>query len=232
MQARSSPQRIQISNMHSLLLLISAGLGTAAFISLAILGWGGLRPFFSHAPLTALTVVTVVLTIASMFTAGNLSPGVREDRSNRWVLAAFAALGILTGWLPALTDRLDWGTIDGDTTRWCGVVIYTMGGVLRLWPVFVLGNRFSGLVAIQPEHRLVTTGPYRWIRHPSYLGMLLCVLGWALAFRSLAGVLLAAATVVPVIARMDAEEALLIGAFGEQYWTYRVRTARLLPGIY
>ncbi|UWU66271.1 hypothetical protein [Bradyrhizobium sp. NC92] len=162
--------------MHSLLLLITAGLGTAAFIALAILGWGGLRPFFSHAPLTVLTVVTVVLTIASMFTAGNLSPGVREDRSNRWVLAAFAVLGILIGWLPALTDRLDWGTIDGDTTRWCGVVIYTMGGVLRLWPVFVLGNRFSGLVAIQPEHRLVTTGPLS-SRHASMCpGLGPCVL--------------------------------------------------------
>ncbi|MDA9408078.1 methyltransferase family protein [Bradyrhizobium sp. CCBAU 45384] len=219
--------------LHALAsLVITAALGTAAFISLAILGWGGLRPFFAHAPLTALTVVTVVLTVAAMFTAGNLSSGVREDRSNRWVLAAFAALGILIGWLPAFTDRLDWGTIDGDTTRWCGVVVYTTGGVLRLWPVFVLGNRFSGLVAIQPEHRLVTTGPYRRIRHPSYLGMLLCVLGWALAFRSMAGVLLAAATIMPVVGRMNAEEALLIDAFGEQYRSYRARTARLLPGIY
>lgn len=232
MQGRWSSQQIQIGNMPSLSLLITAGLGTAAFIALAILGWGGLRPYFSHAPLTALTVVTVVLTVASMFTAGNLSSGVREDRSNRWVLAVFAALGIIIGWLPAFTDRLDWGTIDGDATRWCGVVVYTMGGALRLWPVFVLGNRFSGLVAIQPEHRLVTTGPYRWIRHPSYLGMLLCVLGWALAFRSLTGVLLAAATIVPVVARMNAEEALLIEAFGDQYRSYRTRAARLLPGIY
>lgn len=215
MQDRWSSKHIQIGNMPSLSLVTTAMLGTAGFVALAIFGWGGPRPFFAHAP--ALTVVTVVLTVASMFTAGNLSSGVRDDRSNRWVLAVFAALGIIIGWLPAFTDRLDWGMIDGDTTRWCGVVVYTMGGVLRLWPVFVLGNRFSGLVAIQPGHRLVTTGPYRWIRHPSYLGMLLCVLGWALAFRSLAGVLLAAATIVPVVARMNAEEALLIEAFGEQY---------------
>ncbi|MBR0913886.1 methyltransferase family protein [Bradyrhizobium japonicum] len=220
------------SNTRSLTLVLTAGLGTAAFIALAILGWGGTRPFFSHSPLTALTGVTVSLTVASMFTAGNLSSGVREDRSNRWVLAAFVAIGVLIGWLPAFTDRTDLGTIDGNATRWSGVVIYTIGGVLRLWPVFVLGNRFSGLVAIQPEHRLVTTGPYRRIRHPSYLGMLICILGWALAFRSLAGVFLAAATVVPVVARMNAEEALLIGAFGDEYRSYRDRTARLLPGIY
>jgi protein-S-isoprenylcysteine O-methyltransferase Ste14 len=168
-------------NVPPLTLAITAVLAASGFLGLAILGWGGLQPFFSHAPLTALTVATALLTVASMFTAGNLSSGVREDRSNGWVLAAFAILGLLIGWVPALTDRMDWGTIDGDTTRWLGVAIYMIGGVVRLWPVFVLGNRFSGLVAIQPGHRLVTTGPYRRIRHPSYLGMLISVLGWALS---------------------------------------------------
>lgn len=216
----------------ALRLAITAMLGTSAFLALAILGWGGLQPFFSRAPLTALTVVTAVLTVAAMFSGGNLSSGVREDRSNRWVLAAFAILGILIGWLPAFTDRLNWGTIDGDRVRWTGVVIYTIGGVVRLWPVFVLGNRFSGLVAIQPGHRLVTTGLYRHIRHPSYLGMLICVLGWALTFRSIAGVALAVAMIVPVVARMNAEEALLVDTFGEEYRAYRAGTARLLPGVY
>lgn len=216
----------------SLRLAITAVLGTSAFLALAILGWGGLQPFFSHAPLAAITVVTAVLTVAAMFTAGNLSSGVREDRSNRWVLAAFAIFGLLIGWLPAFTDRLDWGTIDGDMTRWLGVAIYTIGGAVRLWPVFVLGNRFSGLVAIQPGHRLVTTGLYRHIRHPSYLGMLICVLGWALTFRSIAGMALAVAMIVPIVARMNAEEALLADAFGEEYRTYRAGTARLLPGLY
>ena len=213
-------------------LAITAVLGTSAFLGLAILGWGGLQPFFSHTPLTALTVVTALLTAASMFTAGNLSSGVREDRSNRWVLAAFAILALLIGWVPALTDRMDLGTIDGDATRWLGVAIYTIGGVVRLWPVFVLGSRFSGLVAVQRGHRLVTTGLYRRIRHPSYLGMLICVLGWALSFRSLAGVALAVGTIVPVIARMNAEETLLTDTFGEEYRNYQAGTARLLPGLY
>jgi len=213
-------------------LVMAAGFGTTAFIALAILGWGGLRSFFSHVPLAVLTLVTAILTVASMFSSGNLSSGVREDRSNRWLLAAFGLLGLLIGWLPAFSDRIDWGTADGNTMRWAGVAIYTIGGMLRLWPVFVLGNRFSGLVAIQPEHRLVTTGPYRRIRHPSYLGMLICVFGWALAFRSLAGVVLAAATIAPVIARRNAEETLLIDAFGEAYRKYRSETDRLVPGIY
>jgi protein-S-isoprenylcysteine O-methyltransferase Ste14 len=213
-------------------LAIAAVLGAGAFVALAIIGWGGLRPFFSHASLTALTVVTCLLTAASMFTVGNLSPGVREDRANRWVLLVFAILGVLIGWLPAYTDRLDWGTFDGDGVRWVGVALYAVGGVLRLWPVFVLGNRFSGLVAIQPGHSLVTSGLYRRIRHPSYLGMLICIVGWALAFRSAMGLLLALATLVPVIGRVRSEEALLAAEFGQEYQAWCSRTARLLPGVY
>ena len=56
------------------------------------------------------------------------------------------------------------------------------GGALRLWPVFVLGHRFSGLVAIQRGHTLVTTGVYSVIRHPSYLGLLVSSLDGLLRF--------------------------------------------------
>ena len=87
--------------------------------------------------------------------------------------------------------------------------MYAGGGALRLWPVFVLGRRFSGLVAIQPGHTLVTDGLYSRIRNPSYLGLLILSLGWALAFRSGAGVLLAALNIPPLIARMNSEERLL-----------------------
>jgi protein-S-isoprenylcysteine O-methyltransferase Ste14 len=104
---------------------------------------------------------------------------------------------------------------------------------LRLWPVVVLGSRFSGLVAIQPNHRLVTGGLYGVIRHPSYLGLLLNALGWALAFRSMVGVLLTALLLVPLIARIAAEERLLQSQFGDEYDAFRARTrARLIPGIY
>jgi len=62
----------------------------------------------------------------------------------------------------------------------------------------VLGHRFSGLVAIQPGHVLATCSIYGVIRHPSYLGLLLKVLGWALGFRSGVGVLLAPLNLLPL----------------------------------
>jgi protein-S-isoprenylcysteine O-methyltransferase Ste14 len=209
-----------------------AVVGTLAYLGLAILGWGGFAPFFSHPALVALTVVLFALTGVALFSGGNLSPGEREDRGNRWVLAAFGVLGLLAAYLPAYTDRREFWTLDGDAVRWLGVVLFAVGGALRIWPVFVLGRRFSGLVAIQPGHTLVTGGVYGVIRHPSYLGLLIGSLGWALAFRSGVGVLLTVLLIPPLLARIRAEEALLRTQFGDAYDAYRRRTSRLIPGIY
>jgi len=206
--------------------------GTAAYLGLAILGWGGFAAFFSHPALIALAIVLFALSGAALFAGGNLSPGEREDRGNRWVLVAFGVIGLLAAYLPAYTDRTEFWTIDGDAVRWLGVVLFAAGGALRLWPVYVLGHRFSGLVAIQPGHRLVTTGIYSFIRHPSYLGLLVNSLGWALAFRSGVGLLLTALTIPPLLARIGAEERLLRSQFGAAYDAYRARTSRMIPGIY
>lgn len=207
-------------------------LGSLAYLGIAVLGWGGVGPFFAHPARVALAVVLMALAVAAVFSGGNVSSGVREDRGNRWVLGAFGVLGLLAGYLPAYTERIGFWTIDGDTMRWIGVVLFAAGGALRLWPVFVLGNRFSGLVAIQPGHTLVTTGIYAVIRHPSYLGFMISSLGWVLAFRSGVGVVLTALMIPPLMARIRAEEALLRAEFGKEYEAYRERTWHLIPWVY
>jgi protein-S-isoprenylcysteine O-methyltransferase Ste14 len=207
-------------------------LGGLAYLILPILGWGGFRPFFSRPALTTLAIVVIVACIAAFFAGGNVSSGEREDRGNRWVLVVFTIVGVLLGYVPALTDRLNFWTIDGETTRWIGVALFAIGCVVRLWPVAVLGKRFSGLVAIQKDHALQTTGIYSVIRHPSYLGLLITLLGWALAFRSVIGILIGALLVPALVGRMNAEEALLRSQFGTEYDAYRARTKRLIPGLY
>ncbi|WP_029047829.1 isoprenylcysteine carboxylmethyltransferase family protein [Cupriavidus sp. amp6] len=206
--------------------------GTVAYLAIAIAGWGGIGAFFAHPARVALTIVLFALAVAALFSGGNISSGMREDRGNRWVLGAFGVLGLLAAYLPAYTDRIGFWTLDGDTVRWIGVALFAAGGVLRLWPVFVLGRRFSGLVAIQPGHTLVTTGIYGVIRHPSYLGFVISSLGWVLGFRSGVGVVLTLAMVPVLLARIRAEEALLLDQFGDEYAAYRARTRRLLPGLY
>jgi protein-S-isoprenylcysteine O-methyltransferase Ste14 len=218
--------------MKALTRLLFLVLGTGVYFALAVLGWGGAAAFFAHPALVALGVVSVAMVVAAFFAGGNISSGEREDRGNRWVLAAFGMIGLLGAWLPAYSDRKNFWIIDGDALRWLGVALYAVGGALRLWPVYVLGNRFSGLVAIQPGHTLVTGGIYRVIRNPSYLGLLLNSLGWALTFRSWIGVILTAVTLVPLVARMNSEERLLRSQFGEEYDAYRAKTSRLIPGVY
>jgi protein-S-isoprenylcysteine O-methyltransferase Ste14 len=163
---------------------------------------------------------------------GGISTGEKEDRSNRWVLAAFSVIALMMSYFSAYTDRVGFWTLDGDAMRWMGVVVCAAGGVLRIVPVYVLRNRFSGLVAIQAGHRLETRGIYRTIRNPSYLGLLISSLGWVLAFRSVVGVILTAALLVPLVARIRAEERLLREHFGSEYETYCARTWRLLPRVY
>ena len=207
-------------------------MSSLAYLALAVVGSGGIASFFAVPARIALVVVFLAIVVVAIFAGGNVSPGVREDRSNRWVLVPFTLLGLLDGYLPAATEHREFWVLDGDAVRWVGIVLYAVGGALRLWPVFVLGNRFSGLVAIQPGHTLVTGGIFRFIRNPSYLGLLVNMLGWALAFRSGVGVLIAALIIPPLVARIRAEERLLRSQFGDEYVAYCARTSRLLPGIY
>jgi len=204
----------------------------AAYLGLAIAGAGGPARFFSYPPLIAVTLVTIALGFTALFGEAHVGSGVKEDRSNRWVIPVLTALGLIDAWLPAYTDRIDFLTFGGEATRWLGFFLYTIGGVLRLAPVFVLGRRFSGLVAIQPGHRLVTTGLYGIIRHPSYLGLFVLTLGWGLAFRSGVGVIIAGLMLVVLFARISAEERLLSDTFGAEYDAYRRRTWRLVPYVY
>lgn len=218
--------------MATLRLALLTAFSLALFFGAAIVGDGGPARFFSQPPLVALTGVTIALGIAAMFTQGHIGSGVREDRSNRWVLMAFTVLGLALAYVPALCDRLDVLTFGGDVVRWLGVAIYAAGGVLRLAPVFVLGRRFSGLVAIQPDHRLVTDGLYGVIRHPSYLGLLATGVGWSLALRGGVGLVITALILIVLVARMNAEERLLEDTFAAEYAAYRARTWRLVPYVY
>jgi protein-S-isoprenylcysteine O-methyltransferase Ste14 len=206
--------------------------GAVAYYALPIWGWGGFAPFFRHSALSALTIAYFAIAIAALFCGGNLSPGVREDRSNRWVLPAFLALGLAMGFIPAWDDRHHFLTFGGEALRWAGVALYALGAALRLWPVVALGDRFSGLVAIQRGHELLTSGPYAYIRHPSYLGLMISLVGWAFAFRSGSGLVIAALTLLPLLARIDAEERLLQSEFGVDYDAYRARTWRMIPGLW
>ncbi|MGH7094060.1 MAG: methyltransferase family protein, partial [Stellaceae bacterium] len=94
-----------------------------------------------------------------------------------------------------------------------------------------LGRNWSGKVVVKEDHSLVRDGPYRWVRHPIYTGMLLALLGTALAIGEWRGFLALACALVGVLFRVHAEEARMAETFSE-YAQYRLRTSALVPGIY
>jgi protein-S-isoprenylcysteine O-methyltransferase Ste14 len=113
-----------------------------------------------------------------------------------------------------------------------GLLLFFAGSLFRLAAVFVLGRRFSGLVAIQPDHQLKTDGLYRYIRHPSYAGLIASTLGLVLIFRSAIGLIFVILLFLFLVSRMNDEERFLEAHFGEEYRNYRLKTRRLVPLIY
>lgn len=117
--------------------------------------------------------------------------------------------------------------------RETGYGLFVLGLVLRWHAVFYLGRFFTTNVAIAADHRVIDSGPYRFIRHPSYAGALLAVFGFGLTFQNWACLLI---IFVPCFVvnqwRIRIEEQALLAALGEPYRNYLQRTKRLIPLVY
>ena len=144
------------------------------------------------------------------------------------VIASSIGAGLmiaLWGVGPRLPRGFPWGA--------ASVGVFALGAALRWWAVVHLGRFFTVDVTVAADHRVIDTGPYRVMRHPSYTGVLMQFAGWAL---SLGNVLALPVVVVPILLgllyRIRVEEAALRGALGEEYSTYCRRTKRLVPGVY
>ena len=115
---------------------------------------------------------------------------------------------------------------------WMGVILGLLGLALRLWAVLTLRERYTRTLLIQDEHSIERGGPYRWIRHPGYLGSLLCLNGIALASGNCSTLLASlAATWVAYSYRIKVEDAMLLRSLGRPYAIYRSEVRALLPCV-
>jgi len=115
---------------------------------------------------------------------------------------------------------------------WMGVAFGICGLGLRLWAVLTLRDRYTRTLLVQDEHSVERGGPYQWVRHPGYLGSLLCLNGIAVASGNSVTLLASLATTWGAYSyRIRVEDAMLVAAFGRFYGEYRRQVRALVPSF-
>lgn len=158
--------------------------------------------------------------------------GTKQDKSTLGVLWLVIMASVVAG----IYVDLNWRAAAlplGKILAFAGVVLFVAGLVLRWWAIVTLGRFFTVDVVVEKDHEVVERGPFRSVRHPSYAGVLLAFVGFALTLRNWAALLI---ILVPIFAvfmrRMKVEEEALSRALGARYTDYMKRTKRLVPGVY
>ncbi len=119
------------------------------------------------------------------------------------------------------------------TLRVIGFFIFVAGLILRWYSIGYLGKFFTVDVAIHSEHHIIDSGPYRFIRHPSYTGALVAFVGLGLSIGNwISFLIFTIPTTIAFLLRINVEEQALADSLGEPYRSYQRRTKRLLPFIY
>ncbi len=203
-------------------------------VGFMVQGWGDRAGLLSHPARTGVLIVFALSTLILLIIPFELfASGTKEVLRQRWL--TFLALGTVSGlcWYLPYADR--WALFvwpESDLLRYIGLAATSIGMAIRIFGMAQLGQLFSGFVTLQPEHHLITTGCYRWVRHPIYSGSLLAFAGFLLVFRSKLVLIAVPAYLIGTLLRIVDEERLFAETFGAEYEQYRARTWRLIPFIY
>jgi protein-S-isoprenylcysteine O-methyltransferase Ste14 len=113
--------------------------------------------------------------------------------------------------------------------RWTGAVLGVLSLAIYTWARVTLGKEWSSSMQVREKHDLVTTGPYRWIRHPIYLAMMGFLIGITLVTANWFLIAFLIVSIVDLALRIPKEEQMMMEEFGNEYKAYMQRTGRLLP---
>lgn len=156
-----------------------------------------------------------------------------QDHGSMLILISALYAGLLVGFaLPGLFlgATIDWNR---PLLFFIGLILMVLGVILRQYAILILGNSFTRQVATRPNQRVVQRGPYRLIRHPSYSGTLLTLLGIGLALTNWASILaLVVGFCIGYLYRIAIEERALCTALGQPYKEYMRHTKRLIPFLF
>jgi protein-S-isoprenylcysteine O-methyltransferase Ste14 len=158
--------------------------------------------------------------------------GTRAERWSFVVVVASVAGGMLSAF-----ELADWNAASIGPSRWplfvLGLALMGVGVGVRQWAILALGRFFTVDVRVHPNQVVVERGPYRWVRHPSYSGLIIFFLGVGLALSNWASlIVLALVPTAGLLVRIRSEERALLAGLGEEYRRYAATRRRLFPGVW
>ncbi len=191
-----------------------------------------MRPLVFHDTAAAILLVSSV-TLANVFAVALLPPlRIRvRDWSGMVVAGSMISSTVIAGtiaWfrLAPIPGDAWWPTIVGIALVWTGFAF-------RAWSIVTLGRFFQLAVVIQEDHRVIDAGPYRWIRHPAYLGAIIGFIGIGVATDDwLSIVVMLAGALIGLLVRIRVEERALLEGLGEDYARFKQGRACLVPCLF
>ena len=180
--------------------------------------------------------MSLLIPVMAYFRIRSQLTGERLDRRQEgWFILISLRLVAAVGAVVAITfliapELVRWSSLPIPVwLRWCGIGVGAVAGLWSIWTFSHLGKNLTDTVVTRRDHTLVMTGPYRWVRHPFYIGVAGIVvsvsLGMANWFVAASGITILAL----LVARTDREEAKLIERFGDEYRRYMADTGRFWP---
>jgi protein-S-isoprenylcysteine O-methyltransferase Ste14 len=193
-------------------------------------------PFTGHLLTASIFLVTYISWLVFEYVTGKArkssDPTQKSDRGSYWFLIAMIWVGIFLDF--GLVYNLPRAAILWHRTEvfYAGIALMWIGIAFRYYSMRVLGRFFTFQVAVHEGQSVVEAGPYRYIRHPSYAGALITLIGLGLALGNWAGLAaVVGCTMIGYAYRIRVEESALVAAIGEPYREYMGRTRRLIPFV-
>lgn len=223
----------------ALRIALTLAIGIVIFAGLPLVGWGvpDARDFINNPVRLGYIVLVVLLQIFVVIrfpgVGRNRSKGKKIVHRQRLAVILMQAASLAIVIIAPYCDRRDIAVLgEAEIVRYFGLVVFALGFLATSWAEAFLGKQFSLEVTIQEDHRLVTDGPYRYLRHPRYLGIILFNIGFSFVFRSRLALIIIAAMSLVLLWRIHDEEALMHREFGADWEAYSQRSWRLIPFVY
>jgi protein-S-isoprenylcysteine O-methyltransferase Ste14 len=193
--------------------------------------------FNAHPAYLAVWIVTFWLCIVPEIVLSVLlrsgATAQKSDKGSKLIVIGAANLAMMIGFIvamafPGLSIRAHWGALFD-----AGIAVWLSGALFRFYSMRMLGRFFTYDVAISAGQHVVDRGPYRWIRHPSYLGSLVAEIGLGMTFTNWLAMFLPVLCLAAAYAyRIPIEEQALLEGLGSAYRDYMRRTWRLIPFLF